>query len=71
MIKDKPCFTTTQQPDGRYYAEYHRKGDLPLTGIGQFGKTAFEAEINLQALINAVRRQMLQTNIIKWGYVND
>ena len=43
-------------PDGRFSAEYLNPQDLFLNGISQFGESAFEARINLQALINTVQR---------------
>ena len=47
----------TLQKDGRYYCEYINKNDPMLSGIGQFGKTPFEAEINLQAVLNVLNRE--------------
>lgn len=59
--------------DGRFAAQYlnENKGEGfkgfkyrdPLHGIEQYGKTAFEAKINLQALMNALRREQVKTNV--------
>lgn len=59
--------------DGRFAAQY-RNGPItegckgfkyrdPLHGIEQYGKTAFEAMINLQVLLNELRRQQMKVNI--------
>jgi hypothetical protein len=50
--------------DGRFSAQYLNKTDMLLHGIEQYGKTAFEAEINLQALINTIRKEQGKTNVI-------
>lgn len=51
----------TQQKDGRWYAEYHSPKHLGISGIGQFGKSPFEAQVNLQALLMAIRKKELNT----------
>jgi hypothetical protein len=51
----------TEMKDGRYFAEYINSVDLFVNGIGQFGATALEAEINLQALLNTVRKEQNKT----------
>ena len=51
-----------QQKDGRWFAQYFCF-DKTLDGIGQFGKTPLEAQVNLQALINAVKKRQLRTMI--------
>lgn len=50
--------------DGRYFAQYINPSDLMVNGIGQYGDSAFEAEINLQALLNNVRKEQLKTNVV-------
>lgn len=50
--------------DGRYYAEYHNPQHLYVNGIGQYGRTPFEAKINLQALLNVIRCKELEINVI-------
>jgi hypothetical protein len=62
-MKQEAKIKIEQQKDGRWFAEYINPKDILLNGIGQFGKTSFEAEINLQALINATRKAMLKTTI--------
>jgi hypothetical protein len=54
----------TKQKDGRYYAEYINPSDLLLNTIGQYGVNAFEAEINLKALLIAVKKQTLRTSFV-------
>jgi hypothetical protein len=51
----------TQTKDGRYFAQYINPNDLMVNGIGQFGNTPFEAEVNLQALLNNVRKEQNKT----------
>jgi hypothetical protein len=51
----------TQTKDGRYFAQYINPKDIMVNGIGQFGMTAFESEINLQALLNTVRCKQNKT----------
>lgn len=57
----KPNMRISETKDGRFFAEYINPIDLCVNGIGQFGNTAFEAEINLQALLNTVRKQQNKT----------
>ena len=52
-----------QQKDGRWFAQYINPNDILLNGIGQFGTTSFEAEINLRALMVAVAKERLRTSI--------
>ena len=47
----------TQQKDGRWFAEYINPKDTFLSGIGQFGKTEFEAKLNLNALLIVINEQ--------------
>ena len=51
----------SQQKDGTWYAEYRNPKDFSVNGIGQFGKTPLEAEINLGAVLSAVRKEQLKT----------
>lgn len=51
----------TEMKDGNFFAEYINPVDLFVNGIGQFGATAFEAEINLQTLLNVVRKEQNKT----------
>ena len=37
----------TKIEDGRYFAEYINPKNIFVNGVGQFGETEFEAEINL------------------------
>jgi len=53
----------TEFEDGRFYAEYINPKDKLINRIGQYGNTAFEAEANLQALLNAVKKQMLKKEL--------
>ena len=57
----------TKLTDGRYFAQYLNQADRLKNGIGQFGKTAFEAEINLQAFLNKLDKETLKTNIYSTG----
>ena len=52
----------TQQNGGVYYAEYINPKDKLINTIGQYGKTAFEAEMNLQVLLSAIKKQIFKTN---------
>jgi len=52
-----------EMDDGRFSAQYLNEADRPLHGIEQYGKTAIEAEINLRALINAVRKEWVKTQV--------
>ena len=63
--KSKVEIRITKTKDGRFFAQYINPRDFPLGGIGQFGKTEFEAKINLEALLKSVREQMLKTNVIR------
>jgi hypothetical protein len=54
----------TEQEDGRFYAEYINPADIVLNTIGQYGKTGFEARINLLALLISVKRKVLSTSVI-------
>ena len=47
----------TKQEDNKYYAEYKNPSDRFF--IGQYGSSALEAEINLRALLIAIKTQML------------
>ena len=53
-----PGVKITEDKHGRFFAQYVNPSDLAVNGIGQFGNTAFEAKINLFALIRTVRRRM-------------
>lgn len=53
----------TQDKHGRYFAQYINPNDIHLNGIGQFGKDAIDAHINLQALINNVRVEIYKKSI--------
>ena len=48
---------------GKFRAEYLDKKDIHLHGICQYGKTAFEAELNLRALLVTVKKERLRTTI--------
>jgi len=48
----------TQQKDGRYFAQYFNPNEIMLNGIGQFGETAYEAQINLLSLIKNIKKKM-------------
>lgn len=54
--------------DGRFEAQYFNKVDPFINGICQYGMTGFEAQINLQALLNAIKREQLRIGVI---FVND
>lgn len=54
----------TQQKDGRYFAQYLNPNEIVINGIGQFGETAFEAEVNLIAVLRSVRREMNKTTVL-------
>lgn len=49
-----------EMEDGRFSAQYINEADKLLHGIEQYGKSPIEAEINLQTLINAVRKEQLK-----------
>ena len=57
----------TELEDGRFQARYINKADRFIDGIYQYGKTAVEAQVNVMALVNAVKREQLKTNIIISG----
>lgn len=49
--------TITKTKDGRYFAQYIKPNDIMVSGIGQFGNSPEEAEINLRSLLINVRRE--------------
>lgn len=54
----------TEMNDGRFEAQYLNKAHIGVNGICQYGKTAVEAEVNLKALLNAIRKkQLIHTDI--------
>ena len=57
----------SELPGGRFYCEYINPKDKMLSGLGQFGKTPFEAEINLLALLNAVNKERFKSRVIIFG----
>lgn len=61
--------TFSQMRDGRFVAQFWCEGH-PFNSISQFGKTEFEAKINLQALLNVIRRKQLERGGIFIGSVN-
>ena len=63
QIKE-PRLRITRQKDDRYFCEYLNHDDLMLNGIGQFGSTAFEAKINLEALLQKLKREQNKRCII-------
>jgi hypothetical protein len=48
-----------KQEDGRYYAEYKNPSDRFCNEIGQYGSSALGAEVNLRALLIAIKNQMV------------
>lgn len=59
-LTTKERIKITQLKDGRWYAEYYNPKHIGVSGIGQFGKSPFEAEVNLQALLVAIRKKELE-----------
>lgn len=55
--------------DGRFAAQYLNsgaKGDK-LHGFEMYGKSAFEAKINLQATINVYKEAVLSTSLTRYS----